>query len=276
MKKLFLFLLVAMLVNVSTSNAVNLLQNPGFETWFDSLGVQVPEWWVTSAFVDSGSAYRSNHAYSGNYSIALGKTVTIQGFAISLVPIVGGTHYDFSLWLDIPALMGIGSFHITQLDINDSIVDFNMTNSFHTTDWMRYAWAMDAHPNAVWALVTLSAVEDTTFFDELTLDGEPGTGVSERKSIHTVLNAPILKISPNPCRGPARILAVLGQPGCGEIRIFDTSGRSVRRYEISGTGPVTVAWDGRDSNACLVPSGVYFVRLDMESDVLFERITVIR
>ncbi|TET82671.1 hypothetical protein E3J38_01765, partial [candidate division TA06 bacterium] len=246
MRRFFFFLLAAALLNVSTSCAVNLLQNSGFETWFDSLGVQVPEWWVTSALFDSGSAYKSSHAYSGSYSIALGKTITIQGFATSLVPIVGGTHYDFSLWLDVPGLMGIGLFQVLQLDINDSLVGSNTVNSFHTSGWMQYVLGIDAHPDAVWALVLLSALEDTTFFDDVILDGEPGTGVNEGKPVRAVKDTPLLKISPNPFRGSTKIVAVVDDGGSGELNIYDTSGRLVRRYELSGSGPATVEWDGRD------------------------------
>jgi len=276
MRRLFFFLLVVALLNVSTSYAVNLLQNSGFELWFDSLGVRVPEWWVTSAFFDSGSAYRSDNAYGGNYSIALGKTVSVQGFATSLVPIVGGTHYDFSLWLDIPGLMGVGLFQIQRLDINDSIVGSNTVNSFHTTGWQQRQLGIDAESTAVWALISLLALEDTTFFDDVIFDGEPGTGVNEREPIRALTNSPLLRISPNPCREMASIMAVPSQPGGSELKIYDTSGRLVRRYAVSGTGPVTVEWDGRDYASRAVPSGAYFVRLDSGSKTVCERITVVR
>lgn len=276
MRRFFFFLLAAALLNVSTSCAVNLLQNSGFELWFDSLGVQVPEWWVTSAFFDSGSAYRSSNAYSGNYSIALGKTITLQGFATSLVPIVGGTHYDFGLWLDIPGLMGVGLFQIQQLDANDSIVGSNTVNSFHTSGWVQRQLGIDAESTAVWALISLLALEDTTFFDDVIFDGEPGTGVNERKPVRTAANAAILRISPNPCRKSAKIMILLEPHGGAQLKIYNTCGKLVRGFELSETGPVMVEWDSKDSNGCLVPSGTYFVRLDIGADVLFQKVTVIR
>lgn len=276
MRRVFFFLLAAALLYVPASDSVNLLQNSGFELWFDSLGVEIPEGWVTSTFFDSGSAYKSPHAYNGNYSIALGKTVTIQGFATSLVPIVGGTHYDFSLWLDIPGLMGVGMFRIQRLDINDSIVGSNIMNSFHTSGWEQYQLGIDAESSAVWALVSLLALEDTTYFDDVILDGEPGTGVSEGKTAHTSINPGILGVSPNPCRKSAKIMAVLDQPGGSELRIYDICGRLVRSFEVSGTGLVRIEWDGRDSNACPVRSGTYFLILGTGRKIFGKRLTLIR
>jgi flagellar hook assembly protein FlgD len=49
-----------------------------------------------------------------------------------------------------------------------------------------------------------------------------------------------------------------------ELRVFDTSGRLVRRIPGSvppGGGFASLAWDGRDDRGRVLPDGVYFVNV---------------
>ena len=269
-------LVVAGLSGATVCQSVNLLINPGFETWIDTLGIQMPLGWATSGLVDPNSAYRSTRAHSGSFSLALGQTGSTPGLATTAAFIVGGTHYDLSVWYDIPAFIGSGTVSLTQFDSNDSMVGSDLGFLPFTMGWTQYTLGIDAEPGAVLAVLLFTGVSDTAFLDDAVFDGEPGTGVNERKPIHTVATGPLLNISPNPCRGSAKVVAILDHPGSSEMRIYDTSGRLVRRYAVSGTGPVTVEWDGRDYASRAVPSGAYFVRLDSGSKTVCERITVIR
>lgn len=277
MRKFAVFcFLVAVLFSAATSHCANILPNPGFEDWIDTLGVQMPAGWFTSAIIDSNSAYKSTHFHGGSYSLALANPGTAMGFGTTRLSIVGGTHYDFSMFYDVPALNGAGAILLIELDDGDSTVGEHVQVLTYSSGWSQYSTGFDAHPAAVSIDVVLSTASDTIFFDDGILDGEPGTGVNERGPIRALANTPLLRISPNPCREMVTIVAVPGQPGGSELKIYDASGRFVRRYAVSGAGPVTVEWDGRDYASRAVPSGAYFIRLDSGSKTVCERIAVIR
>ena len=95
-------------------------------------------------------------------------------------------------------------------------------------------------------------------------------GVAEG-AITTGSNAALGRIYPNPYRPrngqllqiPYRVLSIDGGKSV-ELRVFNTSGRLVRR--ISGPTPPgggfgSLAWDGRDDRGRLLADGVYFVKI---------------
>jgi hypothetical protein len=75
--------------------------------------------------------------------------------------------------------------------------------------------------------------------------------------------ARILDASPNPFNPSTRIRLSPAQTGDAVVRIYDSSGRVVRELIASGAPGTerSVTWDGRDSRAVRVPSGIYFIRL---------------
>ena len=72
---------------------------------------------------------------------------------------------------------------------------------------------------------------------------------------------------PNPFNPLTTIPFALSKPGRPVLRIFDIAGRQVRtllqgeRYD---AGPGQVTWNGRDDSGKVLPSGVYFYRLDVQ------------
>jgi len=60
-----------------------------------------------------------------------------------------------------------------------------------------------------------------------------------------------------------------------EVGIFDLSGRRVHRLEPrpQSAGSMEVRWDGRDSNGDLMPPGIYFYHLKINSDVSTDQFT---
>jgi hypothetical protein len=64
----------------------------------------------------------------------------------------------------------------------------------------------------------------------------------------------VLRAFPNPFTSSSRIYVPGNARG---IRIYDTAGRIVRRFE----GSAVHDWDGRDENGKVMPAGVYFIRL---------------
>ncbi len=56
------------------------------------------------------------------------------------------------------------------------------------------------------------------------------------------------------------------------LKIYDASGKLVRNFSL----PTTVFWDGTDNSGLRLPEGVYFVRLENESEALTEKVVLIK
>jgi hypothetical protein len=76
-------------------------------------------------------------------------------------------------------------------------------------------------------------------------------------------------VYPNPFRGQLRIdYVVMPADGKARLCVYDAAGRMVRDLSggVAATGAVTsMVWDARDERGRVVPSGVYFVRLDTDA-----------
>ncbi|MGB3340233.1 MAG: T9SS type A sorting domain-containing protein [bacterium] len=81
-----------------------------------------------------------------------------------------------------------------------------------------------------------------------------------------------LIITPNPFRKKTKIDLCMGHGAkCKELKIYDAKGRVVKIFSL----PATVFWDGTDNSGFRLPAGVYFVRLENESEVLTEKVLLI-
>jgi hypothetical protein len=272
----FTLIVAAGLLAAGTSQSANILPSPGFETWWDSLGGSMPVGWGTTDPFAPGTATKSTYAHSGSYSLRLAFIDSFPGEAVTGAWVVGGTHYDFSLWHRIPTISGMGIYGLVQYNSADSAVNINMNFLTYSPTWTQTTVPFNAHPEAVFTVVMLTCMADTVYLDDVVLDGQQGPGIEEQIPARMAVDARPLCISPNPCKGTAKITALLDGSVPSGVKIYDACGRLVRSLEVHGTGLVAVEWDTRDSNANPVPSGTYFLRLDSGSSVLSERITVIR
>lgn len=75
-------------------------------------------------------------------------------------------------------------------------------------------------------------------------------------------------IQPNPFTEMVTINYFVSQPGIVKIRIYDKSGRLVRRLlnEFKITGRYNINWDGLDDNMDRLPTGIYFCHIQDEYD----------
>ena len=264
-----------LLLSVSASDCANILPNPGFESWVDTAGVQMPLPWVTTAILDSAGAYRSTNAHGGSYSLALAMTESLPGAATTALLIQGGTHYDFSMYYSVSSLASAGLMVLVESDADSNLVEHLQMLSY-TPGWSQVSMGFDAHPSAVLLTILLTSLSETIFFDDGVLDGLPGTGVSEH-TVDGIRGEPLsLHVSPNPCRSMARIVAGLGNACIGRLEIYDASGRLVRGLALPSRSEATVNWDMRDENFSPVPSGTYFVTLSSPYGSACSRITVVR
>ena len=87
-----------------------------------------------------------------------------------------------------------------------------------------------------------------------------------------------LRLGQNPTRPPLAIGADLPRGGKLRMRILDATGRVVRElvhHELP-PGSHRVDWDGRDQRGPTAPSGVYFVVMELGTDVRREKLVLIR
>lgn len=107
-------------------------------------------------------------------------------------------------------------------------------------------------------------------------EGEVGSEFSRRVAFRLYQN------NPNPFTDRTSIVYSLGGSGlAGEpsICIYDASGRLLERLEVktdSRRAVERVSWDGRDSRGKLLPSGVYFCRLEAGERVSTKKMVILR
>ena len=118
--------------------------------------------------------------------------------------------------------------------------------------------AVDVHGNASPYAVLLPAG---------TADVPPG-GVAEVS----------LAAAPNPAREGCAVRFALPRAARISLAVFDQQGRRVRTLAAGGetAGEHVLAWDARDDGGRVLPSGLYFLRLEVEGRALVRRVAVLR
>lgn len=83
---------------------------------------------------------------------------------------------------------------------------------------------------------------------------------------------------PNPFQGGARMELDLPNSGPVELKVYDVTGREVRRVLAAdlGAGRHRATWDGRDARGVRVASGVYWFRLEARGEVRETRALLLR
>jgi subtilisin family serine protease len=100
------------------------------------------------------------------------------------------------------------------------------------------------------------------------------TGITSIESRDTFL----LTMHPNPTRRDVEILYATPRTSPVSLTIYDVRGRFVRsivRHQQGGGGPRSLSWDGRAENGSVVPRGVYFVHLEVESQTISRKLVVL-
>jgi uncharacterized protein (DUF362 family) len=112
--------------------------------------------------------------------------------------------------------------------------------------------------------------------DLIEIDASVSTGIAETEAApHGVL---LLSPYPNPTRHSSTLRFDCAGDVNARLEIVDVQGRRVRTMAAGrfGAGRHTIVWDGRDERGRLVPSGVFFSRLDAAGRTQERRVTLIR
>jgi hypothetical protein len=88
----------------------------------------------------------------------------------------------------------------------------------------------------------------------------------------------LIRIAPNPCRGPAEIFYEVPAACDVVLQLYNCSGRLVRALSATAraAGTRSVVWDGLDCSAEPCPNGVYLLRMRAVGDVATNHIVMAR
>ncbi|TET47509.1 T9SS type A sorting domain-containing protein [candidate division TA06 bacterium] len=84
--------------------------------------------------------------------------------------------------------------------------------------------------------------------------------------------------APNPTMGHTCLFYQLDKPGTVSIKVYDSSGRmaSLVAERDQPAGRYSLQWDGRRGDGERLPSGIYFVRLSLGSNVAVRKLLIAR
>jgi len=149
--------------------AFNILPNPSFEIWLDTLGVKMPLGWLTSEIIKESSAIKSTYAYSGNYSLFLQSQDTIA-FAQTLTIVRPNYPYYFSGFAHCQTFIS-GSFSFQFLDSSFNLIGTPVVIPLYfSNNYREYTRFFTAPNSARFLLVSLIALPQARiYFDSLIL-----------------------------------------------------------------------------------------------------------
>ena len=83
---------------------------------------------------------------------------------------------------------------------------------------------------------------------------------------------------PNPFNPVTKIVYQIPEASNVKIKVYDLLGREIKILvnEFNNAGKYSVYWDGKDSHGMNVPSGVYFYRLESNSNILTKKMILLR
>jgi hypothetical protein len=125
-------------------------------------------------------------------------------------------------------------------------------------------------------------IDDVRIYSRALTDGDiaelcdcPATGVNKAPALSA---SAIRRTYPNPSGGDTSVDFFVESSGNVELTVYDVAGRLVRTLHTGALarGEHAANWDGRNAAGKLVPSGVYFLRLNTGGVVVSSRLVRIR
>jgi len=103
------------------------------------------------------------------------------------------------------------------------------------------------------------------------------TGIKEIDTECEMLDTE-LRISPNPFKSFTIVCFYPPADHRLRLEIYDIVGRSVKTFKLKvrSKEPITIIWDGKDNSGKRLPAGVYFVKLDIGTWSMLEKVILLR
>jgi hypothetical protein len=255
--------------------AQNILPNPGFETWLDTIGVNMPLGWLTSEITRPGSAAKTTDAHSGSYAVELYSGDT-AAYLTSTSLIQAGASYDFSGFARTSSLLG-GSYAITWLSLLGGFVGTPVLLPVtRNTDWHETTRRVTAPDSAVFAIIAFASMPGATVdIDDITFTRVSG-GIRGSGRI-TSQRFYLYPTQPNPFSNYAVINYSLAVGDVALLRIYDLVGNEVRTLSDSyrPAGFYTAYWDATDEVGAPLSPGIYFCRLQVGEKTLTQKLILV-
>jgi hypothetical protein len=124
------------------------------------------------------------------------------------------------------------------------------------------------------ARIALKSVDARNGENKPVTMGERQVAVAPKIPTETFLAAS----HPNPFMKSTSIKLGLARPGMVKLAVYDVHGRMVRSL-VNGVHPAgewIVTWDGNGDGAYLLPSGMYFIRLEADNRIVNRRVSMLR
>ena len=263
------------LVFVLPLAAQNVLVNPSFETWLDTIGVNMPLGWVTSELTQPGSAARTMTAHSGTYAVELSSADT-AAYITTTTLISSGTSYDFSAYIETSSLLG-GSFLVTWLSLlGGSVGTPTVILVTRNTSYHEYARRIAAPDSAVFAVVLFASLPGATVdVDDVTLT--PVTGGVRGSARIPSQRFFLYPAQPNPFSTYSVINYSLAVGDVAVLKVYDLVGNEVRTLanDYRPAGFYTAFWDGADNSGETLTPGIYFCRLQVGEETLTQKLLLL-
>ncbi len=280
MKYKVLVLAILFLLGIQLANGQNIIINPSFEIWLDTLGINLPLGWVTSEITFPGSATKSTDAHTGDFAVKLVGGDSIA-FAATTTLVSPGNQYDFSGWCKCPSLLG-GSFVIAWLTLlGQPVGSPTILPIIFSNNYREHTSSLTAPDSAFFVVVTVAAlIQSTIYVDDVTLDTLTGTDIDEVSNSNVKANQII--VQPNPFKQSTviRIPNSKSNNSSSELNIYNLSGKLVKSFSFSHQFQTTshcFLWDGTDMFGQRLPPGVYFYCMPIfNSTYLTKEIVILR
>jgi hypothetical protein len=274
-RRLVVLVMGAIVAAFSFAGAQNVLTNPSFEVWLDTIGVNLPLGWVTSEITHPGSAVKSSDAHSGAYALALSSPDTVA-FATTTTLIRAGASYDFAGYAKTDAILG-GSFVISWLALLGGPVGTpTLIPVYRSSGYREYVRRVMAPDSALFCVVAFASTPNAAVdLDDVTLD----TTASGIRGVSAPISRrfQLYPAQPNPFADFTVVNYSLSVGAVVSLRVYDLVGNEVRTLcdEYRPAGFYTALWNGASNTGDYLSPGIYFCRLEAADRTLTQKIILL-
>jgi hypothetical protein len=255
--------------------AQNILPNPGFEVWLDTIGINLPLGWLTSEITHPGSATKSTEAHAGDFCVQLLSPDTVS-FLTTTTLVRPGAAYDFTGYGKTSSVLG-GSFVIAWLALLGGPVGTPVVIPvYRSNDYREYTRRVYAPDSALFCVVSLASLPGATVLgDDVTLD-TVAAGIKTGRT-PVARRFQLYPAQPNPFADVTVINYSLSVSSVVTLKIYDLVGNQVRvladEYKPAGFYPAF--WNATDDAGESLSPGIYFCRLESGNQTLTQKIILL-
>jgi hypothetical protein len=195
----------------------NIIVNPSFEIWLDTLGVNLPFGWLSSELLYPGSATKDTNCNSGYYCVHLTGGDTMA-FVSTVTVVRPGFSYEFAGYAFVPSAVG-GSFVIQFLTmLGNPLGSPVLIPLYYSSGYRRYSRWVTAPDSAMFVSVSCVSLPGVSIYvDDVTLEDTAIVSVNEEEKtiFYPSINRKVVTTT-----APRRVFS--------SATVFDALGRRVR------------------------------------------------